>query len=322
METEVEAVAAGWFADPVGRHEQRWWDGRAWTARVADDGRTSPDPLDEVPAPPSGIQDEPTTDSTAEDEDAEVSHEVSTRTAAAGKAGRAGERAPRRSPKWESQAHEAIREALRHFRKPLSDLVKRDANEGDTRLLVTDFLCEALGYDKFNELTTEFMVRGEFADYGIRIDKQLVAFVEVKRAAQKLNQRHLRQVETYAVKEGLAWCFLTNGQVWQAYHVSAATGQRVETTLIFEVDLLDDEAPVKKTAKLFHLHRSALKRTTIEAVWQRRAATAPEALVPYLLSEEVVDALRKAIRKNTDYNPEVEDLELSLRAGVIRPELL
>ena len=35
----------------------------------------------------------------------------------------------------------------RNFSKPLTELVARDANEGDTRLLVTDFLCEGLGYD-------------------------------------------------------------------------------------------------------------------------------------------------------------------------------
>jgi len=37
------------------------------------------------------------------------------------------------------------------------------------------------GYDKYEDLTTEYMIKGEFADYGIRIDKQIIAFVEVKR---------------------------------------------------------------------------------------------------------------------------------------------
>jgi hypothetical protein len=40
---------------------------------------------------------------------------------------------------------------------------------------VTDFLCDGLGYDKYEDLTPEYQVRGEFVDYGIRIDKQLVA---------------------------------------------------------------------------------------------------------------------------------------------------
>jgi hypothetical protein len=44
-------------------------------------------------------------------------------------------------PKWESDARDEIRAAIRRFQKPLQELVNRDANEGDTRLLVTDFLC-------------------------------------------------------------------------------------------------------------------------------------------------------------------------------------
>src|SRR5262245_58913240 len=90
--------------------------------------------------------------------------------------------AQRAAPKWETEAKERIRAAVRKYQKPLADLVARDANEGDTRLLVTDFLCHALGFDLHSDLATEYMVKGEFADYGLRIDMQLVAFVECKRA--------------------------------------------------------------------------------------------------------------------------------------------
>ena len=38
-------VAPGWYADPAGRHQSRWWDGTAWTANVADNGATSTDPV-------------------------------------------------------------------------------------------------------------------------------------------------------------------------------------------------------------------------------------------------------------------------------------
>lgn len=225
-------------------------------------------------------------------------------------------------PKWEQDARDAIKSSIRRFSKPLQDLVQRDANEGDTRLLVTDFLCTALGYDKYEDLTTEFAVRGEFADYGVRIDKQLVAFIEVKRAAQKLNVRHLRQVETYAVKEGLEWVILTNGQTWQAYHVFAATGQQAEVHLALEVDLLSEDSPSKKVEGLFYLHRSALKRNVIDDLWKRKAATAPTAMADVLLSEPVLDAVRKEIRRTSRYNPEPEELARILRSEVIRPELL
>jgi predicted type IV restriction endonuclease len=111
----------------------------------------------------------------------------------------------RDAPKWETEARDRLRAAIRRFSRPLADLVARDANEGDTRLLVTDFLCDGLGFDKYADLTTEYQVKGEFADYGVRIDRDLVAFIEVKRVATKLSTRHLRQVEMYAVNEGVEW---------------------------------------------------------------------------------------------------------------------
>jgi hypothetical protein len=36
---------AAWYPDPSGRHANRFWDGRAWTSHVADDGRVAVDPL-------------------------------------------------------------------------------------------------------------------------------------------------------------------------------------------------------------------------------------------------------------------------------------
>ncbi len=224
-------------------------------------------------------------------------------------------------PKWETDALEMLRTHIRAFAKPLRELVDRDANEGDTRLLVTDMLCDALGYDKYEDLTTEYAVRGEFADYGIRIEKQLVAFVEVKRAAQNLSAKHLRQVETYAVKEGVEWMILTNGRVWAVYQLSSPAGAPIETSLLFEVDLLDESTVNTKASQLFYLHKSAMKHDKITELWHQRAATAPSVLVDVLLCDSVLKELRKEIRRRSGYNPEPASLAAALKASVIRPEL-
>ena len=44
----------GWFPDPTGRHDHRWWDGAAWTAHVADGGVAALDAIEARgrPAPP------------------------------------------------------------------------------------------------------------------------------------------------------------------------------------------------------------------------------------------------------------------------------
>jgi Protein of unknown function (DUF2510) len=39
------AVPAGWFADPSGRHELRYWDGQRWTEQVSDRGTQTVDPI-------------------------------------------------------------------------------------------------------------------------------------------------------------------------------------------------------------------------------------------------------------------------------------
>lgn len=43
---DPELPPADWYADPRGRHDLRYWDGRRWTDHVATDGRQSVDPLD------------------------------------------------------------------------------------------------------------------------------------------------------------------------------------------------------------------------------------------------------------------------------------
>lgn len=196
-------------------------------------------------------------------------------------------------PKWEADARERVKVGIRKFSKPLAEFLARDANEGDTRLLVTDFLCEALGYDKFADLTTEYMVKGEFADFGVRIDKQLVAFIEVKRVATKLNQHHLRQVEMYAVNEGIEWMILTNGAQWQAYHMTP--GMPVTIDLALEVDLLGPDQPAKKAEAIFHLTREALKRRLIDDLWKAKRTTAPKAIAQILSSPAVVTVVRKEL---------------------------
>jgi len=226
----------------------------------------------------------------------------------------------RTMPKWESDARDRVRAAIRRYTKPLNDLVARDANEGDTRLLITDFLCAGLGYDKYEDLTTEYQVKGEFADYGIRIDKQLAAFIEVKRCSQKLNVRHLRQVQMYAVNEGVEWMILCNGQFWQAYHMTA--GLPVVIDLALEVDLLSDASLAAKTDALFYLTKEAFKRRLIDDLWKARAATSPKSLAQVLLSDVVVDAMRKEIRRQTSHNADVSEIRRILRGDVLRPETL
>jgi hypothetical protein len=213
-----------------------------------------------------------------------------------------------KAPKWEIDARERVKAGVRKFSKPLAEFVARDANEGDTRLLVTDFLSETLGFDKFTDLATEYLVRGEFADYGLRIDKQLLAFVEVKRVTTTLSRKHLRQIESYAVNEGVEWMILTNGAQWQVYHLTP--GMPVEIDLVLDVDLLGPEQLGNKAAALFHITREGFRHRTIDDLWRARRATAPKAIARILRSAMVVTAVRKELGRQKYRADDAEVLAL------------
>lgn len=221
-------------------------------------------------------------------------------------------------PKWESEARERVKAAVKKFQKPLADLVARDANEGDTRLLVTDILCDGLGYDKYEDLTTEYQVKVDFADYGVRVDKQLVAFIEVKRCTQTLNQKHLHQVQSYAVNEGVEWMILTNGRVWQAWHMSP--GMPVQMDKVLDIDLLSEDSIAKKADAMFYISRDAFKRHQIDEMWKRAAATSPKSLAKILLSDKIVSEVTKELRRQTGHKADTAKIEEILKSDVIRPE--
>lgn len=199
-----------------------------------------------------------------------------------------------------------------------SGLLARDANEGHTRLLVTDFLCDGLGFDKYEHLTTEYAVRGEFADYGIRIDKQLVAFIEVKRTTTKLSGRHLRQIELYAVNEGVEWMILTNGADWQTYHLSP--GMPVQIDLALDVQLLGAGTLPSKSNHLFYLTLESLKRRQIDELWKAKRATSPKSLAQVLCTTPVLEVVRRELRRATGHMAETDEIGRLLKETVIRPD--
>jgi hypothetical protein len=138
----------------------------------------------------------------------------------------------------------------------------------------------------------------------VRIEKDLTAFIEVKRVATKLNGKHLRQVEMYAVNEGVEWLILTNGASWQVYHVTG--GLPVVIDLAFDVDLLGEESAAVKANKLFYISREALRRRQLDELWKAKAATSPKSMGKALLSDPVLDALRKELRRATGMNLRAE----------------
>ena len=63
--------------------------------------------------------------------------------------------------------------ALCRYQKILESARRRDVNESDTSVIVSDILTDVLGYDKYEEVTTELSVRSTFCDLAIKIHGRL-----------------------------------------------------------------------------------------------------------------------------------------------------
>jgi predicted type IV restriction endonuclease len=87
------------------------------------------------------------------------------------------------------------------------------------------------------------------------VDQQLVAFLETKRVTTKLSTKHLRQVEMYALNEGVEWVILTNGAQWQVYHIGVSPGAPVLVELALDVDLTSSDSVAHKADVLFYVSK-------------------------------------------------------------------
>ena len=221
-------------------------------------------------------------------------------------------------PTLEEGAKSRIEQGLRKFTDILTSAKQQNMNEADTSSIVHSILSDVLGYDRYFEATGEYKVRGQYADYAIKLDGSVKYFVEVKAAGVALNERHLRQVMMYAVNEGVEWAVLTNGHIWQMYHI--AFEQPVRTELCSEVDILAGSR--NETADLLYiLSKRSVSRNELARYWEEKLALSAPNLLSALLSEPVIRAVRREFRRLTDHLLSTDEIRGLLKTRVLRPDV-
>ncbi|MHB1326690.1 MAG: type I restriction enzyme HsdR N-terminal domain-containing protein [Gemmatimonadales bacterium] len=185
---------------------------------------------------------------------------------------------------------------LRRYQKILESARARDVNESDTVVIVSDFLADVLGYDKYADLTTEFCIRSTFCDLAIKLDGQIRFLIEVKSIGTDLRENHLRQAVDYAAKQGTEWIILTNGVEWQAHRVRFE--QPIQNDEVFRIDLLDPTAKqVALLNRLSLISKESLVGAEIAKYLTRKEAMSRFVVGQLLLSDPVLGAIRREVRR-------------------------
>jgi hypothetical protein len=151
-------------------------------------------------------------------------------------------------------------EIRRPLKRLLPHLVKAredNLNEADTLLRIIKVFEEVLGYDGMAEITRETEVKAKYVDLAIKIDGSVRLLVEAKSAGTVLGDRHIDQAQHYAAEGNIRWVVLTNGVVWNLYHLSFEEG--VEYVRAFTLDLSSD--PIDRATELLGLlERQSIKK--------------------------------------------------------------
>ncbi len=217
---------------------------------------------------------------------------------------------------------ERAKSSLRKYQRVLESARTRDVNESDTCVIVSDFLGEVLGWDKYSEVTTEFAIRSTFCDLALKLDGRVVFLIEVKSVGTDLKDNHLRQALDYAANAGIEWVLLTNGISWQAHRMRFE--QPIASDEVFSLNIFDQSVkPATLFEHLYLISREGASSTDIAKFWQQKEATSRYVIAQLLLDRPALGLLRKSLRKMfPGLRVTEEDLVALLRNEVLKRDVL
>jgi hypothetical protein len=185
---------------------------------------------------------------------------------------------------------------MKRYQGVLATIQKKDISEADTVTVINDILADVCGYDKYHEVTSQYAIRGTFVDLAVKVDENIRFLIEVKAIGIELKDSHIKQAIDYAANEGIEWVVLTNGAVWRVYNVHF--GQPIEKILVCEVDLIALSPKSDEILECFgNLSRESFSKGNMADLLHQKQVTNKFTVAALLISDDVLDDLRKEIRR-------------------------
>lgn len=197
----------------------------------------------------------------------------------------------------------------KRFQPILASAKSRDVNEADTVTIVTDMLADIFGFDKFLEITSEYVIRGTFVDLAVKLDGILQALIEVKAIGFDLKESFVRQAVDYAANQGVDWVVLTNGVIWQVFKVYFS--KPINHELVLEIDFLNLNARNSNDVeRLYLLAKEGWSKSLLGEYHTQRQILSRYFIGAIILSDPVLDVVRRELRRlSPDVKIETEEIQ-------------
>lgn len=203
------------------------------------------------------------------------------------------------------------------IKKPLKKLLPHllqakadNLNEADTVQRLVKVFEEVLGYDAMTDISSETKLKNKYVDIALKIDGIIRLLVEAKAAGEKLRDRHIEQAQLYASRNNYHWVLLTNGVIWNLYHLTFEEG--IEYDRAFSLDFSTPETLEAAADKLAILHKQSIKKGELERFWEKTTALNPATIGKALFLKPVLAFIRREIRRDTAILIDPEDLSVAI----------
>jgi len=221
-----------------------------------------------------------------------------------------------------SKVKDRLNAGIKRYLPILSSAKSRDVNESDTVIIITDMLADVFGFDKYSEITSEYVIRNTFVDLAIKLEGTLQMLVEVKAIGLSLKDTFIKQAVDYAANLGTEWVVLTNGAIWQVYKVTF--GKPIGQDLVLEIDFLNlNPKNSDHLESLYLLTREGISKSMLGEYHAQRQALSRFFIGEMLLSESVLDVLRRELRRvSPDVKIDTEQIKDVLVQEVLKRDVL
>jgi hypothetical protein len=215
-----------------------------------------------------------------------------------------------------------LADGLKKFQPILASAKDKDVNESNTVVIITDMLAEIFGFDKYTEITTEHAIKNTWCDLAIQIDGSIRLLLEVKAIGLELKENHVKQAVDYAANKGVDWVVLTNGRLWKFYKVTFS--KPIGQELIVDVDLLALNAKKEDHIQLMYLgSKESMQKSALDEFYTQRQATSKFILGNLILTDDVVNVLRRELRQIfPDIKVLPEDIRSALERDVLKRDVV
>lgn len=212
---------------------------------------------------------------------------------------------------------------LKKYQTIIAKYKKDGVNETETVKVINDVLSELFGYDKYNEITSEYAINHTYCDLAIKNSSKndkIYMLIEVKGVSIALTDRHVDQAVDYGIRSNVKWVILTNGEIWRVYKIK---GTKKESVFEFNLLKLNTKDP-KQLEQVYAISKSGKDKSVIEEIYSNNQINNKYVIAAILNRPDTYKNIRRIIHKYLDKTVKIteEEIENYMKNDIVRRDVI